>query len=159
MPNDAWQILCSYKTTVTVILDVSSHLAKVPWRLVGTLRTKVYFVYLSVLSFLLHFAAPNWGFVQPFVAVFTVSLHGDCTRFNRRRPAERLPVARHGKWQDRDSTTGDCVVGHTWRFSHPLRNSWPNMTRGSKTVFVLQFFAWFAKLQNNMDRDENVKYR
>lgn len=25
--------------------------------------------------------------------------------------------------------------------------------------FVLQFFAWFAKLQSNMDQDENVKYR
>lgn len=25
--------------------------------------------------------------------------------------------------------------------------------------FVLQFFAWFAKLQANMDQDENIKYR
>ncbi len=25
--------------------------------------------------------------------------------------------------------------------------------------FVLQFFAWFAKLQSNMDQDESVKYR
>lgn len=24
---------------------------------------------------------------------------------------------------------------------------------------MLQFFAWFAKLQTNMDQDENVKYR
>lgn len=25
--------------------------------------------------------------------------------------------------------------------------------------FVLQFFAWFAKLQSNMDQDDSVKYR
>lgn len=106
-------------------------------------------------------AAPHWGFVQFVVAVLAVPLHSDCPRFNRRRPTERLPDARHGKWQDRDSTTGDCVFlsvtpdGST-RHSGIHWQAWRVI---QKSVPVLQFFSWFARLQNNMDQDENVKYR
>lgn len=110
-------------------------------------RTKVLF----------RFAAPHRGPMQLVVAVPAVPLHGDCARFHWGRPAEGLPDARHGEWPDRDRTTGDCVTPDA-----PLGLSgvpWPNTTRYNETIFVLQFFAWFAKLQNNMDQDENVKYR
>lgn len=147
--KDAWQLLCSHYTRTPAHLWRSYQFSLASWDLWVMFLTRA----------LLLFAAPHWGFVQLVVAVLAVPLHGDCTRFNRRRPAERLPDARHGKWQDRDSTTGDCVVCHTWRFSETLRDSLANLTRYNKTTSVLQFFAWFAKLQNNMDQDENVKYR
>lgn len=106
---------------------------------------------------LLCFAVAHWGFVQPFVPVPAVPLYGDCARFNRGRPAQGFPDAWYGEWQDRNSTTGYFFFASS---EQQLTESWcAKCLVLNLCQFVLQFFAWFAKLQANMDQDENIKYR
>lgn len=132
-------------------LDASGHLACVPWDLWAILlKSKLKSCFSLQLPIEDLCSLSSRSLQSPFTATVPAS-----TEDMLRKGFQMLDMENDRIETAQQVTASSVPPDASPRHSGSLCRTW----HGNETICVLQFFAWFAKLQNNMDQDENVKYR